>query len=54
VGPQNQLQIWVHHPPSKNGERREFDLDLTFSAFFSGMLIIVPAISSGMLIPNFF
>jgi hypothetical protein len=31
VGPQNQLQTWVHLPPTKNGRRREFDLDLKFS-----------------------
>jgi hypothetical protein len=31
VGPQNQSQTWFHHPLSKNGGRREFDLDLKFS-----------------------
>jgi hypothetical protein len=31
VEPQNQSQTWVHHPPSKNCGRREFDLDLKFN-----------------------
>jgi hypothetical protein len=28
---QNQSETWFDHPPSKNGGRREFDLDLEFS-----------------------
>jgi hypothetical protein len=31
MGPQNQSQTWVPRQPSKNGGRREFDLDLKFS-----------------------
>jgi hypothetical protein len=31
VGPQNQWQTWVHHPPSKNCGCHEFDIDLKFS-----------------------
>jgi hypothetical protein len=31
MGPQNQSQTWVPRQPSKNGGRRDFDLDLKFS-----------------------
>jgi hypothetical protein len=35
VEPQNPLQTWVPHPPSRDGGHREFDLDLKWEQRYS-------------------